>query len=94
MTIDAFDPTNSPREEAINFVPRPQKLEGLKVGLVDNTKFNSRVILEKIAQRLGSKHGMEVVHLDTKQSPSHAVSEQAVKEFKVKADFVIAGIGD
>ena len=94
MTMDVFDPTNTPREEPIRFAARPQELSGLKVGLVDNTKFNSRVILEKIAARLKERHGVDLVHIDTKQSPSHGVSEDAVKAFKTKADFVIAGIGD
>ena len=52
------------------------------------------LLLEKIAERLKAKYGMEMVHLDTKQSASHGIKETAVKEFKTKADFVIAGIGD
>ncbi len=94
MSMDVFDPTISSEEEAIDYPPRPANFEGLKVGLVDNTKYNSRVLLEKIAERLQAKHKMEMVHIDTKQSASHHVTEQAVKEFKTKADFVIAGIGD
>ena len=94
MSMEVFDPTTTSEQEAISYAPRPQKFDGLRVGLVDNTKYNSRVLLEKIAERLKAKHGMEVVHLDTKQSPSHGVKEEAVKEFKTKADFVIAGIGD
>ena len=94
MSMDVFDPTTSSVQEEINYAPRPQDFEGLRVGLVDNTKYNSRVLLEKIAERLKAKYKMEMVHIDTKQSASHAVTEQAVKEFKTKADFVIAGIGD
>ena len=94
MSMEVFDPTTSSEQEEINYVPRPQDFEGLKVGLVDNTKYNSRVLLEKIAERLQAKYNMEMVHIDTKQSASHHLTEQAVKEFKTKADFVIAGIGD
>jgi len=94
MSMEVFDPTTSSEQEDINYVPRPQNFEGLKVGLVDNTKYNSRVLLEKIAERLKAKHNMEMVHIDTKQSASHHLTDEAVKEFKTKADFVIAGIGD
>ena len=94
MSMEVFDPTTSSEQEVINFAPRPQDFKGLKVGLVDNTKYNSRVLLEKTAERLTAKYGMEMVHLDTKQSASHHLEEGAVKEFKTKADFVIAGIGD
>ncbi len=94
MSMEVFDPTTSSEQEAIEYVPRPRDFEGLRVGLVDNTKFNSRVLLEKVAERLKAKYHMEMVELDTKQSPSHHLSEQAVASFKTKADFVIAGVGD
>ena len=94
MSQDFFDPTIQPPVEEMIYPPRPEKLEGLRVGLVENTKFNSRQLLLKIAQRLEAKYGMEVTHMDTKQSSSHGVAESAVAELKTKADFVIAGIGD
>lgn len=94
MTMELFDPTNTSEQEAIHFVPRPQKLEGLKIGLIDNTKFNSDTLLVKIAQRLEEQFSMETVHISRKKSAGHHVDDSAVQEFKTKADFVIAGIGD
>ena len=94
MSMQVFDPTTSPEREAIDFVPRPKKLEGLRVGLVENTKFNSKTLLVKIGERLQSRHNIEVVNLTSKRSPSHGVEEEAVREIKTKADFAIAGIGD
>ncbi len=94
MSSELFDPTISAQEANIEYAARPSNLEGLKVGLVENTKFNSRTLLVKIAERLEKKHKVEVVGINTKQSPSHGVDETAVREFKTKADFVIAGIGD
>ena len=94
MAIDLFDPTTSPEKASIDYVPRPQSLEGLKVGLVDNSKFNSKTLLLKIADRLKARYGVEMAHLVTKASSGHPVSDAAVAEFKGKADFVVAGIGD
>ncbi len=94
MSVEMFDPTTSSRQEPIQFAPRPATLAGLKVGLVENTKFNSKVLLEKVAERLQAKHQMTMVLLNSKLSPSHGVDDSAIKEFKTKADFVIAGIGD
>ncbi len=94
MSSELFDPTVSAREEAISYVPRPRKLQGLRVGLVENTKFNSNVLLTKLGERLAEMYKMRVVGMNSKQSPAHGVDEQAIKEFKTKADFVIAGIGD
>ena len=94
MTIDLFDPTAVPEKAPIDFVPRPVSIKGLKVGLVDNSKFNSKTILLKIADRLKTSYGVEMAHLVTKTSPGHPVSEAAVSDFKSKTYFVVAGIGD
>jgi len=94
MSTEIFDPTISAEKETISYAPRPTSLEGLRMGLVENTKYNSKQLLVRVAERLQAKYGMEMVHMDTKQSASHGVDESAVAEFKTKADFVIAGIGD
>ena len=94
MSMEVFDPTVSPQESPIAYAPRPQNPEGLKVALVENTKFNSKTLLVKIGERLQARHNIEVVNLTSKRSPSHGVEEEAVKEIKTKADFAIAGVGD
>ncbi|MBF0277537.1 MAG: hypothetical protein HQM13_07100 [SAR324 cluster bacterium] len=95
MCADLFDPTgNSAEHETITYAPRPQKLKNLKVGLVDNTKFNSDTLLVKIAQRMEQQYGVKTVQMSRKKSAAHHVEESDVQEFKKKADFVIAGIGD
>ena len=94
MSLEIFDPTVTPVKEKIFFAPRPQSLADLKVGLVDNTKHNSDVILLKIAERLKEKFEIEMVMLHRKKSASHYVTAEAIDELKEKSDFVIAGIGD
>jgi len=94
MAMDLFDPTIAPQGEPLRYAPRPSALKGLRVGLVENTKFNSELLLRKVAERLREQYGMTLTHLAHKQSPAHGVSEAAVREFKTKADFVIAGVGD
>ncbi len=94
MTIDLFDPTTTADKSPFEYVPRPQSLKGLKVGLVDNSKYNSKTLLLKIADRLKAGYETETTHLVTKASAGHAVSDAATTDFKNKADIVIAGIGD
>jgi hypothetical protein len=94
MSLEIFDPTVVPETEKIDFVPRPQSLNGLKVGLVDNTKHNSDVLLQKIAERMKDKHEIELALLHRKKSASDYVAPDAIDELKKKSDFVIAGIGD
>jgi hypothetical protein len=94
MTLDMFDPTTTVREIQIDYVPRPKKLDGLRVGLLENSKHNSDVLLLKIADRLKDRFGMEMTFLAGKKTAADFVSEDLIAEFREKADFVIAGIGD
>jgi hypothetical protein len=95
MATTLFDPTGSAaKAEPIRFAPRPRDLKGLKVGLVENTKFNSEKLLRLVGERLKQRYGIAVTHLAHKQSAGHAVAETDIREFKVKADFVVAGVGD
>ncbi|MCJ7830454.1 MAG: hypothetical protein MUP74_03610 [Desulfobacterales bacterium] len=94
MTIDLFDPTTPVDKSPIDYAPRPRRLDGLRVGLVDNTKFNSKTLLLKIAERLKARFNTEMTHLVTKASPGHSVSASAVADFKTRVDVVLAGIGD
>ena len=95
MPTSLFDPTGSaPKAESIRFAPRPRELQGLKVGLVENTKFNSEKLLKLVGERLQQRFGMSVVGLAHKKSSGHAVNDSDVRDFKTKADFVVAGVGD
>lgn len=94
MEFEIFDPTTPIEKVSLNFVPRPERLKGLKLGLLDNGKFNSKVLLIKISDLLNEHSNMRLVHLVTKGSASRSVHDSAIKEFKALADFVIAGIGD
>lgn len=94
MAPELFDPTITPQEEAFAYAPRPASLEGLRVGLVENTKHNSEALLRKVAERLDERYHVKMVHLDHKKSSGHSVEEDAINQFRRLADFVLAGVGD
>ena len=89
-----FDPTASPKRRELDLVPAPARLEGARLLLVENTKFNSETLLQKLAERLGRKHGTTVSGVHRKRSPSHEIDEAAVKTLRAQADLVVSGIGD
>jgi len=89
-----FDPTADPIPRAVTLAPRPRELRGLRVALVENTKFNSAALLERIGARLAREHGMQVVQMHRKRSPSHGVTEESADTLRRIADFVVSGIGD
>jgi hypothetical protein len=89
-----FDPTAKPVERQVDIAARPASLQGLRLGLVDNTKFNSDTLLRLLAERLGRRHGMTVALTRRKRSPSHEIDEAAVRALRSQADLVVSGIGD
>ena len=89
-----FDPTSKPVERAIKLAPRPASPRGLRLGLVENTKFNASPILEGLAERLAQRHQMTVTVRNRKRSASHEVDGDGIKALRAQADLVISGIGD
>jgi len=89
-----IDPTAAPVAREVRLAPRPADLRGLRLALVENTKFNSDTLLLKLAERLRDRHGITMTHMARKRSPSHEVDEAAVAALRAQSDVVIAGIGD
>ncbi len=94
MLRTVFDPTMPLETNLFSYAQRPASLQGLRIGLVENTKFNSKELLCKVAERLEQRHGMRMVHLDRKKSSGHAVSEEAIALFRQQVDLVLSGVGD
>lgn len=89
-----FDPTIEAREQKIAFAPRPKLLRNLCIGLVDNTKFNSKELLLKIATILEQEYGAKSHIIRRKHNSSVPVHEEIIQEFVANSHVVIAGIGD
>ncbi len=89
-----IDPTAAPVARDVPLAPRPADLRGLRLGLVENTKFNADTLLLKLADRLRDRHGLTLTHVARKRSPSHEVEDAAIAALKARSDVVISGIGD
>ncbi len=89
-----FDPTSKPVARALQLAPRPASLDGLRLGLVDNKKFNSDTLLGKLAERLERRHGIRVTVTNRKRSASHEIDEAGIRALRTQADLVVSGIGD
>jgi hypothetical protein len=93
-TIRVFDPTNRNPEQEIRLAPRPASLRGLRIGLVENTKYNSSALLLRIAAILEREHGAQAHVLHSKLTPGTPVDGKTIEEFKTAVDVAIAGVGD
>jgi hypothetical protein len=92
--LRVFDPTTQAKEQAITFVPRANSLRNLRIGLVENTKFNSDKLLLKIAAILEKEYGAKSHVIRSKRSSGVPAHEEIIDEFATNCDVVIAGIGD
>ena len=92
--LKIFDPTTPAKVEKIDFAPRPKSLNNLRLGLVDNAKFNSDKLLIKIAMILENDYGAKSHIIRRKHNASVPAHDEIINEFASHCDVVIAGIGD
>lgn len=73
---------------------RQLPLENSVVGLIDNGKKNSNVVIERAASGLKSKYKLKNVYIHNKQSFSHGLNQEEARMLAEKCDFIITGVGD
>jgi hypothetical protein len=92
--IEILDPTAEPGPQALAWAPRPDSLEGKRVGLVENTKFNSDRLLQKIGEILASEYGAAETRMWRKHNASVPAHAEIIAELRQSCDVMVAGIGD
>ncbi|HZS34818.1 MAG TPA: hypothetical protein VFC42_15750 [Methylomirabilota bacterium] len=92
--IEILDPTVEIAARSIAFVPRPASLAGKRVGLIENTKFNSDRLLQKIGDILQAEYGAAGTRMWRKRNASVPAHEEIVRELRESCDVMVAGIGD
>ncbi len=92
--FEILDPTVEPRRQALTYVPRPDSLRGKRIGLVENTKFNSDKLLQKIGDILKTEYGAAETKMWRKHNSSVPAHDEILDEAKRGVDVVVAGIGD
>ena len=90
-----LDPTGMAEGAADSTLsPRPVSLKGLRVGLLDNTKPNSTMLLEEIAAVLQRDHGAGEATLYTKDYFGTPVAEPLLERIVEENDIVVTAVGD
>jgi len=71
---EILDPTAEAVTQTMTYVPRPTSLQGKRVGLIENTKFYSDRLLQKIGDILKEEYGAAETRMWRKRSsnvPAH-----------------------
>jgi len=89
-----YNPTNGPSVKRKNLAKRNHPIENSVIGLIDNGKKNSNVVIERAAFGLKSKYKLKDVYIHHKKSFSHGLNQEEARMLAEKCDFIITGVGD
>jgi hypothetical protein len=92
--IEVLDPTTEATAQTIAYAPRPGSLAGKRVALIENTKFNSDKLLQRIGDILVREHGAASTTMFRKKNSSVPAHEEIIAEVRRTCDVMVAGVGD
>ena len=93
-TIPVYDPRGVVDAAPLETAPRVKNLAGLRLGLLDNTKWNASKLLRGVRDRLAQKHAFSAVNYYRKESFALNASPELVAEIATNNDIVLTAIGD
>ena len=93
-TIPVYDPRGAVETAPLATAPRVKKLEGLRLGLLDNTKWNANKLLRGVRDRLAQKHAFGAVNYYCKESFAAAAAPGLLATIAAENDIVLTAIGD
>ena len=93
-SLPVYDPRGIVEAEPVPLSPRPQKLTGLRLGVLDNSKWNAGRLLRETVNLLQAEFGFSAVSRYTKPSFSLAAEDGMIAEIAAGNDLVLTAIGD
>jgi hypothetical protein len=89
-----YDPRGVVEAEPLATAPRAKTLQGLRLGVLDNTKWNANKLLRGLRERLAQKHAFGAVNYYRKDSFSLNAAPALISEIAAANDIVVTAIGD
>ena len=89
-----FDPRGRVAVERVAPAARVAALEGLRLGILDNTKWNASKLLRKTAALLGERHRFAAANYYRKESFSKSADPVLIARIAAENDVVLTAIGD
>jgi hypothetical protein len=89
-----FDPRGRVDVDPKAPAARAATLRGLRLGVLDNTKWNANRLLRKIAALVETEHGIGSVAYYRKESFSKPAEPPLLAEIVKASDVVLTAIGD
>ena len=92
--VTVFDPRGRVDAERVELAPRAAALRGLRLGILDNTKWNANRLLRKTAALLEEQHGIGAISYYKKESFSKSADPALIAEIAANSDIILTAIGD
>ena len=92
MAITVLSPLGTNRVDARPVTPRLRTLDGVTLGVLNNSKPNSLLLQQRVVELLSKRYRIgEVV---TKQKPSAAIGAEKLDVYAREVGAVLTAIGD
>jgi hypothetical protein len=89
-----FDPRGAVAAEVVAPAPRLADLGGLRLGVLDNTKWNANRLLRKTVAPFRERVSLAAVNYYRKESFSKDAEPELLARIAAENDFVLTAIGD
>jgi len=92
--IQVYDPRGVVGAEKKAIAARVRALDGLRLGILDNTKWNANKLLRELRDQLQAAHPLADIHYYRKESFSKFAAPELIEEIRRDNDIVVTAIGD
>jgi hypothetical protein len=89
-----YDPRGVVGAEKKAIAARVRSLDGLRLGILDNTKWNANKLLRELRDQLQAQHPLAAVNYYRKESFSRFAAPELVEKIRAENDIVVTAIGD
>lgn len=92
--VPVFDPRGEVTLTPQTRAPRVANLEGLRLAVLDNSKWNAGNLLRRIVDELAPQAGLKEVRFYTKESFSRSATPELIETIARESDLALTAIGD
>ena len=88
-----YSPAGEVGPEPVSLATSPSVLAGARIGILDNTKPNAGVLLNRMASRLAERTGARVTLVETKNA-ALAAPDEVLERLGKEVELVLTGSAD
>jgi hypothetical protein len=92
--MQLYAPTSTTPIRKRSRAPLVAKLDGARIGILENGKLNAEEMLREVADLFVQRHGCTITKLASKKNASAPAPATTLVQVAPEVDFLITGLGD